>query len=639
MPPQPRKKRAAAAPKSRADNFAPAPAAHVDNPPKAENEHKSPLYILLVFPILLVIASLSLVTFLYLRALDPLYGSIATNIHLDKVVWAGTIAGAFGPVPSPWPTLAIFGGLIAAIPVSSYWTALHTGRLGSPVSGAILTHAAVLFPVVYFGVSLVKRIVVIFEGHSSENSMARFTILPACATSIIGLQAIWGGLLKAYSFGYSDGDILRTLGGVGVALYACSLAFLSASSSGKKDGNGEDSSNSMFSRQLIIPGVVISLLPIVLRRLESPVLPQPLTEPYTHPSFPLRILSSVPSVTGIVVVGESLPSDTWVPGTPEAYPTSLRYLRASHSILGGVWMGDKISTRTKGAAPLLDSEGTPLGDSIYSAFVLQEAVRLVDTNDRAIQSGKERALFIGLGAGVAVTSFARRDIDTTVIEIDPAVYNASRQYFGLPDLGDDKVFLDDARTVISEKRRTALHDGGPTADTYDYVVHDCFSGGGVPAHLFTTQFWEDLKVIMNPDGVVAVNFAGSLSSNPAKAILFTLQKSFGQCRIYHDSPPDQDDLANSFVNLVFFCSPSTKPLSFRSPSEADYAGSHLRALIFDSLQDREIDPKLIRGDVKDGESWVLNDTNNRLTDWQQTGALEHWNVMRGILPEPFWATY
>lgn len=110
----------------------------------------------------------------------------------------------------------------------------------------------------------------------------------------------------------------------------------------------------------------------------------------------------------------------------------------------------------------------------------------------------------GLGAGVAVTSFAKQNIDTTVIEIDPAVYNASRQYFGLPDLPSDRVFLEDARVVLAEKRQSALQHGISNNERYDYVVHDCFSGGGVPAHLFTVQFWEDLKIVMNPDGVVAV---------------------------------------------------------------------------------------------------------------------------------------
>jgi hypothetical protein len=115
--------------------------------------------------------------------------------------------------------------------------------------------------------------------------------------------------------------------------------------------------------------------------------------------------------------------------------------------------------------------------------------------------------------------------------------------------------------------------------------------------------------------------------------------------------------SKNFGTQVFFCSPSTKPLSFRSPSETDYAGSHLRAMIFDTLQEREVDLKLIRGDAKDGETWILRDTNNRLMDWQRDDALGHWrctclllsltsislnvnhSVMRSVFPEPLWVTY
>jgi hypothetical protein len=46
------------------------------------------------------------------------------------------------------------------------------------------------------------------------------------------------------------------------------------------------------------------------------------------------------------------------------------------------------------------------------------------------------------------------------------------------------------------------------------------------------------------------NFAGKINSDPAKAILFTLQKSFGQCRVLHADRLDQPDLANTFLNLV-----------------------------------------------------------------------------------------
>lgn len=53
------------------------------------------------------------------------------------------------------------------------------------------------------------------------------------------------------------------------------------------------------------------------------------------------------------------------------------------------------------------------------------------------------------------------------------------------------------------KKKIAV-DEGSIAPKFTYVVHDLFSGGSVPSHLFTTQFWDELKAIIHPDGVVAV---------------------------------------------------------------------------------------------------------------------------------------
>ena len=62
----------------------------------------------------------------------------------------------------------------------------------------------------------------------------------------------------------------------------------------------------------------------------------------------------------------------------------------------------------------------------------------------------------------------------------------------------NKVFIEDARSWVS--RRAADADG----ERYDIVVHDLFSGGGIPAQLYTSEFWSDLKKIVDPKGIVAV---------------------------------------------------------------------------------------------------------------------------------------
>ena len=133
--------------------------------------------------------------------------------------------------------------------------------------------------------------------------------------------------------------------------------------------------------------IIFLLMAIIIPAIRAPTLRHPLSEPYSHPKYPLRILSSVQSTTGLVVVGEALPPTT---GEGITAIQSMRYLRASHSLLGGVWIGDQVPITDD----VVDSQGTPLGDSIYAAFVLQEAARLVDSTDMGKDGKWENALIM-----------------------------------------------------------------------------------------------------------------------------------------------------------------------------------------------------------------------------------------------------
>ena len=98
----------------------------------------------------------------------------------------------------------------------------------------------------------------------------------------------------------------------------------------------------------------------------------------------------------------------------------------------------------------------------------------------------------------------RHGLSTTIVEIDPAVYDAARRFFGLPV--PDRVFLEDARGWVHNRSETmkAESRSQTTSEPFDIIVHDCFSGGGIPAHLYTQQFWQELKNIIRSDAVVAV---------------------------------------------------------------------------------------------------------------------------------------
>lgn len=160
----------------------------------------------------------------------------------------------------------------------------------------------------------------------------------------------------------------------------------------------------------------------------------------------------------------------------------------------------------------------------------------------------------------------RHNISTTIVEIDPAVYKAARTFFGLPDPAD--IFLEDVRGWATKKR--ANIDTGQNEILFDIVVHDCFSGGGVPEHIYTLEFWSDLKAIMQPDGILVVvrpfgsschdcvlilheqNYAGTIRSESSKLIVNTLERSFAHCRAFHDmfDPFADETYDTEFVNMV-----------------------------------------------------------------------------------------
>ena len=112
-----------------------------------------------------------------------------------------------------------------------------------------------------------------------------------------------------------------------------------------------------------------------------------------------------------------------------------------------------------------------------------------------------------MGAGISGSAFSRHGLNTTVVEIDPAVYTAARDWFGF-GLADETVprggvFLEDARGWV-QQRAAEQSNEIDESEKFDIVVHDCFSGGGVPEQLFSTEFWKMLKKIVKKDGVVAV---------------------------------------------------------------------------------------------------------------------------------------
>jgi predicted membrane-bound spermidine synthase len=105
------------------------------------------------------------------------------------------------------------------------------------------------------------------------------------------------------------------------------------------------------------------------------------------------------------------------------------------------------------------------------------------------------ALVIGLGAGYLPGALARLGLAVDTIEIDPEVVRAAHDYFGFQPPG--RLLVGDARYEV---RRLASR--------YDVIVHDCFTGGEMPSHLFSVEMLETLRDHLEPGGILATNFFG-----------------------------------------------------------------------------------------------------------------------------------
>ncbi|KAF9268195.1 S-adenosyl-L-methionine-dependent methyltransferase [Marasmius fiardii PR-910] len=589
------------------------------------------------YAFLLPAAFLSLSLFSYERTLIPMYATVPTNQYLQHFLFlAVTLSVYLRPQFRSASRKYFFSGSILALaPNATYYFAAWSARQRNPVWGPVFVHAFALVPIIYaYGVFL--------------------------PSSTRGMLSVWGTLISSFVLSkrlwpvvtslrtISDSQIYLSQALVLFAIGVLQLDLSSPTHTTKAPKRPASSKNRDYAAKGTLLTVVLTLAFTPLTSwLRSPVLQHPYPETYTHPSFPLQIHSAVESTTGLIIVGEALEPAKVDPLDMKAMH-SVRYLRAAHSILGGVWMGKRVHT-IDGFAPVKDSHGSRLGDSIYGAFNLQEAARLVERGEK--KKGKRKALIIGLGAGISATALHRHGLNLTVLEIDPAVYTAARRFFGFPDPGEENVFLEDAgRWVTARANQIKAGDSEDDASLYDIALHDCFSGGGVPQHLYEIEFLENLKKIVKPDGVIVINYAGIVDSEPSRLLLRTLDEAFPQCRAFHDlvmaDALKKEEYDSQFVNVVFFCTmrPDT-PITFRKSDMTDYLGSHLRKHMMTTLKGREVDLDILRKSMErieqeEGrETKILTKAHNPLGRMQNEQAAKHWTVMREVLPDVHWETF
>jgi spermidine synthase len=158
-----------------------------------------------------------------------------------------------------------------------------------------------------------------------------------------------------------------------------------------------------------------------------------------------------------------------------------------------------------------------LADPQYLEFEYTRAVAAVADTLREPGAAVD-ALHIG-GGGFTMPRYLaanRPGTRSTVLEIDGGVVQLGRDRLDVDRIPDLTVRVGDARTGLQEQ----------PAGRYDLVVGDAFGGMAVPWHLTTREVAEQIRGVLRPDGVYAVNVIDYPPDRFARAEVATLRAVF-----------------------------------------------------------------------------------------------------------------
>ena len=139
-------------------------------------------------------------------------------------------------------------------------------------------------------------------------------------------------------------------------------------------------------------------------------------------------------------------------------------------------------------------------------------------------------LFVGGGGFSGPKNFLSMysDVSIDVVEIDPDVISAARNYFNLPvdNVAGSRLMIynDDARNFLSK-----------TEKKYDLIILDAFSKNYVPFHLMTLEYFQLLDKRLSSDGVIISNSIGSMAgdrSNIVRAVYKTISQVFPSVYVF-----------------------------------------------------------------------------------------------------------
>ncbi|KAK1916489.1 hypothetical protein P3342_004308 [Pyrenophora teres f. teres] len=467
--------------------------------------------------------------------LSPVYGSIPASLHHQRTMTLTAVAA-----------LLVRRGLKSHVSVNvaqyiavvAYWTPVvqfllfqYSEKLGIEY-GPFIVESLTYFPLLFLSVYGAMDLFDCFDLIGYQSSPLKEAIIPTASYFTISTVAKMSSALIPNFIGTS---IYFTRVGMQLLLASAS-AFLTPSR------------------------VIVFAFPAIFHTLW--------TNPHHPSAHGLQLANSTLQATqNFTILARQESVTGYVSVIENDAENAFRLLRCDHSLLGGEWL----------VTPDAYSKGQRKRESIFAVFVLLEAVRLVKPavpSTPILPDSEKSALVIGLGIGTAPNAMIAHGLNTTIVELDPVVHYYATKYFNLSP--KHTAVIEDATAYVA---RTSV--SAPAS--FDYIMHDVFTGGAEPVYLFTTEFMQGLYDLLKDDGVVAINYAGDLSLGSTKLVLNTIHAIFPACRLFRDTPPREEHKEGDadFINMVVFCVKKDhglgkKAIQFRDVTQKDLLGSLAR---------------------------------------------------------------
>jgi len=159
------------------------------------------------------------------------------------------------------------------------------------------------------------------------------------------------------------------------------------------------------------------------------------------------------------------------------------------------------------------------------------------------------ALVLGLGGGSVANELVKNNFRVDAVELDTRMAYVAKTYFDLS--AKVNVYLDDARHFVRERRQETV-----TTAKYDLIVLDAFVGEVNPHHLFTEQFFSEIKLLLSDRGAFFINGNGYWNGTAGKGMR-SVCKTLLRSGFDVDVCPTRDE--EDFRNLVFVSKKSNTP--------------------------------------------------------------------------------